>query len=114
MKKILSSLALGMLLLPVLVSAEIPTEPPVIPGDQTTLFRVINDIINWIFWGLLIAAIIVIIIAAFRFLTSAGDPDKVKEARNYIIYAIVAIVVAFLAEGIVFFVERVILRAQQQ
>jgi len=42
-------------------------------------------------------AVIFIILAAFGYLTSGGDPEKVGSAKNKIVYAIVAIIVAALA-----------------
>lgn len=51
-----------------------------------------------------IAAVIVIIIAGIRFMTSSGDPQKVSSARNAIIYAAVGVAVASAAQFIVAFV----------
>jgi hypothetical protein len=108
MKKIISSLILALVILPIIgvgvagAATELPTGPEQI-GTQNASYVVetLDRIIDWVFWILIIAAIFVVLIAAFTFLTSAGDPEKVAKARNYILYAIVAIVVAFLAEGII-------------
>lgn len=109
MKKIFVSLILGMLLIaPVMVLAQNQPNTGVLPATPDKVFQVINTITNWIFAFLLFAAVLVIIIAAFIFLTSAGDPEKVAKARNYILYAIVAIVVAFLAKAIIMLVARVL------
>lgn len=52
-------------------------------------------------FGLLILlAIIFILVAAFKYLTAAGDPQKVKDASGYVIYAAIAVAVALLAKGI--------------
>jgi len=61
----------------------------------------IEEIQNWMFSFLLSFAAVFIIIAAFIFLTSAGDPKKTEKAKNTIIYAVIAIVIAFLARAIV-------------
>ena len=102
MKKVLVSLILGTLLIvPVLAGAQ-PTGPSgQVAQDEAQLYRTINTIINWAFAILLIGAVLVIIYAAFLFLTAGGDADKVKTARSYIVYALVAIVVGFLAKAIV-------------
>ena len=98
MKKALTSaLLLTLLVAPVLVSAQ----PAGVAGENTDVEGVIIDIVDWLFAILLIAAVVVILIAAFTFLTAAGDAEKVAKARNYIIYALVAIVVAFLSRAIV-------------
>jgi heme O synthase-like polyprenyltransferase len=95
MKKILASLTLGVLLLPVVVSAQTP------PSDPGTVVETIQVLIDWLFYILIFAAVVVILLAAYTFLTAAGDPDKVKKARDYILYSLIALVVAFLARAIV-------------
>jgi hypothetical protein len=51
-----------------------------------------------------VTAVIMIIVSGFTLITSGGDPQAVAKARNSIIYALVGIVVAVLAETIVVFV----------
>lgn len=51
-----------------------------------------------------IAAVIVIIIAGIQYMLSTGDATKVNNAKNAILYAIVGVVVAALAQVIVVFV----------
>jgi hypothetical protein len=68
----------------------------------------LTDIQNWMFTFLLAIAVIFIIGAAFVFLSSAGDPKKVEQAKNTIIYAVVAIIVAFLARAIVGIVVKIL------
>ena len=45
-------------------------------------------------------AVIFIIVAGFKYLTAAGDPEKVKAAGTMLIYTAVAIVVALLARAV--------------
>jgi hypothetical protein len=61
----------------------------------------LNEIQDWMYTFLLALAVIFILVAAFIFLTSAGDPKKTEQAKNTIIYAVIAIIVAFLARAIV-------------
>lgn len=51
-----------------------------------------------------IAAVIVIIIAGIQYMLSTGDPTKVNNAKNAILYAVAGLVVAVLARFIVNFV----------
>lgn len=46
-------------------------------------------------------AVIYILYAAFRFVRSQGDPQQVTQARNTILYAIIGLAIALLAEIIV-------------
>jgi len=51
------------------------------------------------FWVLIAVSVVLVFIAAYGYLTSAGDAEKVKNATKTITYAAVAIVVALLAKG---------------
>lgn len=51
-----------------------------------------------------IAAIIMVLLAGFRYITSGGDSAKVTAAKNALIYAIIGIIVASLAQFIIHFV----------
>ena len=51
-----------------------------------------------------IGSVIVIMLAGLRFITSSGDPQALATARNTILYAIVGLVVAALAQAVVTFV----------
>jgi hypothetical protein len=51
-----------------------------------------------------IVAIIMIMVAGFKYLTSAGDANKVGSAKNTLIYALVGVAVAALAQFLVHFV----------
>ena len=57
-------------------------------------------IINWIFWLLIVLTIIFVLIAAFKYLTAGGDPEKVKSAGSTLLYAAIAVVVALIAKGL--------------
>jgi len=83
-------------------------ERPTLPTDANTVVIILNNIINWVFWVLLFGAAIMILVGAFFFLTSGGDEQKITTARNYILYALVALVVAFLAKGLVALVRAIL------
>lgn len=51
-----------------------------------------------------IAAVIMIIIAGLRYVTSGGKDESVKGAKNTILYAIIGLVIVALAQVIVHFV----------
>jgi len=41
-----------------------------------------------------------IVVGAFNIITAGGAPDKVTAGRNYILYALIGMVVAFFAKAI--------------
>ena len=51
-----------------------------------------------------VAAIIMVILGAFKYVTSGGDTNKVTSAKNTIVYALIGLVVAVLAQILVRFV----------
>ncbi len=65
--------------------------------DVGALHDIIMRVSNTMFWLLVGLTVLLVMFAAYAFLTSGGDEEKTKKARNLIIYAIVAIVVGLLA-----------------
>ena len=108
MKKILTTAILA--ITPMLSSAQVtgiqPAPTPV--RDIQGIIRIINTVINYFFTFLLIIATIFVFIAAYKYLTAAGDGEKVQSAHATIIYAAVAIAVALLAQGIRFIVAQLV------
>lgn len=51
-----------------------------------------------------IAAVIVIMIAGFMFITAGGDSGKISTAKKTIVYAVIGLVVIVLARTIIIFV----------
>jgi type IV secretory pathway VirB2 component (pilin) len=66
-------------------------------------FCLITNIVNFILFQLApILAVIWFSFAGFTYLTSAGDPGKVKKAKDMIIYVVVGLLIAYLAWGIIY------------
>jgi hypothetical protein len=74
------------------------------PSGTSSLDSTAKTIINFLAILVGIAAIIMIIFAGFKYITSAGDAEKIKSAKNTLVYAIVGLVLVALAETIVHFV----------
>jgi cytochrome bd-type quinol oxidase subunit 2 len=65
---------------------------------------IIAKVINLLSIIVGIIAVIMIIIAGFRYITSAGSAEKVSAAKNTLMYAIIGLVIVALAQVIVRFV----------
>ena len=63
-------------------------------NDTDVLFKKIGDTAGMIVMGL---SVIMIMYAAFLFLTAGGVPDNLTKARNTLIFALVGVAVAILA-----------------
>lgn len=69
----------------------------------TSLQSILDDlcvVFAWMFYFLIVVAVIMVVYAAFKYLTAGGDPEKVKSAGGVLMYAAVAIGVALLAKAI--------------
>lgn len=51
-------------------------------------------------------AVLYITLSGLRYVTSGGDPQKIAQAKNGIIYSLVGVAVAILAQAIVTFTVR--------
>jgi len=65
-------------------------------GAQQTLTNIVNWVVI-IFW---ILTVLFLVWAAVLYLTAAGNEEKIKEARQRVIYAVIAAVIALLANGL--------------
>ena len=83
------------------------------PGDLTVeancytdewgticLLNVINRVFDWVFVFIVALVGIMIVVGAFNIITAGGAPDKVTAGRNYILFALIGMVVAFFAKAI--------------
>ncbi len=61
---------------------------------------VIANIVRWVYILFFIIAVLLILFAAFNYLTAGDQADKIRLARNQLIYAAVAIAVALLSVGV--------------
>jgi hypothetical protein len=74
------------------------------PKDSPTINSVISTVINILSAFVGIIAVIMIIFAGFKYVTSGGDSGKISSAKNTLTYAVVGIVVAGVSQLIVRFV----------
>jgi hypothetical protein len=74
------------------------------PANQPSLNVIIARVINILSSLAAVIAVIMIIIAGLRYITSAGDSAKATSARNTILNAVIGLVIAVFAQVIVRFV----------
>lgn len=79
----------------VIESGENPLYGP--NGALTVTVRILSIIVGFV-------SVFVIIIGGLKFINSKGDPNKVALARNTIIYAVVGVAIAAIAQFIVIFI----------
>ena len=80
-----------------------------LPAKSLTL--VIADIIGW-FLGLLgIAVVVIILYAGFLWMTSAGNDESIKKAKNMLSAGVVGLVIILAAYSIARFVVSALIKA---
>jgi hypothetical protein len=73
-------------------------------SGESTITKVLNAVLQIISWIAGIAAIIMVVLAGLKYITSGGDSSAIASAKTTLVYAIVGIIVVALAQSIVFFV----------
>lgn len=71
-----------------------------VAGEQS-INALIAKIISIFSWIVGVVAVIFVMYGGFRYITSGGDSSKVTGAKNTIVYALIGLVVAVLAQVIV-------------
>lgn len=72
--------------------------------NDASLEDVVSNVINTMLFVIGIISVIMLIVGGIRYVISGGNQSQVEGARNTILYAIVGLVVAFVAWGVVNFV----------
>ncbi len=81
---------------------DIDSDPNSNKGTKVT--DVIRNVIGILSFLVGMIAVLMIVIAGFRFVTSNGDAGTVSSAKNTIIYAVIGIIITVMAYAIVNFI----------
>jgi len=78
------------------------------PLNATTIPALVDDVINFIFLVALAVAPLMIIIAGFLFVTSAGKSEQISKAKRLITYALVGLAIVYGANILIDAIQRVL------
>ena len=95
MKKLLTSLSIA--LSPLLVLAQITTEAV----DAFSLIRILQNVVDVAIPFIIGLAVLVFLYGLFQFVTAAGDEEARANAKNLIIWSVIAIFVMVSVWGLV-------------
>ena len=70
------------------------------PIDEDSLEGVIGAIVGFVWQLAIIIAPLMFIIAGFFYITSGGEPERVKKARNIFVYTLIGLVIVLVATGL--------------
>jgi uncharacterized sodium:solute symporter family permease YidK len=73
---------------------------------EGSVSSLIGSAVNILSFIVGVAAVIMIIIGGLKYVTSNGDSNAISSAKTTILYALIGLVVALLAQGLVRFVFR--------
>lgn len=100
---------IGLMLIPVMVRAQWGENLNVGPGFGTgDPIEVAIDFINLILGFLALIVFVIILLAGFNWMTSAGDPGKIKQSQARIKAAIIGLIVIIFSWAIASFVFNVL------
>jgi len=77
------------------MASKVKIDPPPVSAPS------LNVGLNRVFFWAGVVAVVVIVIAGFRYITSAGSPDKAKQARNTIVYTVIGLLIILFSFAIV-------------
>lgn len=67
--------------------------------DEQDLKTLMCNILEWFFWIIIIISVIMVLVAAFDYVTAGDDTEKTSRGRKRITYAAVGIAIALIAAG---------------
>jgi len=73
-------------------------------GTGPTVPGVVRSVISMLSYIVGIAAIVAVIISAFKYITAGGDTNRISSAKSTLIYALIGVAIAALAQVLVIFV----------
>ncbi|MCH7828696.1 hypothetical protein IH982_02385 [Patescibacteria group bacterium] len=82
------------------ISNECLAELPEGPQTAGAVLQIIQRVGEWVFAIFLAISIIFLVWGAFEFVTGEGNPEKVSSAKRRLLYAIIGIGLALLANGV--------------
>ena len=85
-----------------------PHNKTVLAGGPNGIAYLLSTVANWMFTILVIFSVIMLLLAAYNYMFSQGNEENIKKAHKMIFYAVIALIVGFLANGIVYVVEELV------
>ncbi len=70
--------------------------------------EILIQIIYYVFGGVLVASVIMILISAYLFMTSAGSPERAGKAKKTLVYALAGLLIAVTVRGIINFLAHIL------
>jgi type IV secretory pathway VirB2 component (pilin) len=76
---------------------------------SSDLSELVINLIDWLINFTAVLCVIMIIVSGFQYILTFGDKDKIKKANSSLIFAILGMILAFLAPNIIQFILETLL-----
>ena len=73
-------------------------------GNENALMETVGNVLKAVFGLVGVIAVVFVIIGGFKYATSQGDPNRVQQAKNTVMFSLIGLVVTLLAFTITHFV----------
>ena len=124
MKKLILA-TFGVLLISLMIASPVlaqPTAPPATtstssgngnfeiqnPINATSISALIDEVANFIFLTGLVLAPVMILVAAFYFLTAAGNQERVTKARQILMWTLIGLAVLYMSNILIDVIQQVL------
>jgi len=78
------------------------------PLYATTVTDLIDGIINFIWYIAIVFAPIMFLVGGYTFLTSGGDPEKLRKGKNIMMYAAIGLAIVLVAKGLIALIKDIL------
>ncbi len=82
---------------------------PFCPITPLSITEILENIIKWMLYIAMVVAPAMLIIGAIVFMTSAGNPERIKTARRIIVWTIIGFVIILFGRGIFSIIKNILL-----
>jgi len=80
--------------------------------QQQDFLNILDRVSNWLWAILMVVAAIFIIISGFHFVSAQGDPQKIQLAKQFLLYALIGVLVGSLAKALVILIITIVTGTQ--
>ncbi len=84
-----------------------------LPNHSGVGVTTLTNVLYWVFAAAGLVAIAMIIYGGIQYQTAQGDPGKIKQATNTIVFSVIGLIIVILATAITAFVSNMVGEAAQ-
>lgn len=75
--------------------------PEQISGDETTFFNIIEMVNQYLWFGLWLVCMVVLVWGGIQLITASGDAEKMKKTNKLLMWALIGILISILSYSVI-------------